>query len=256
MSDVLTCPKCGGDQKMSVVKAVMKGLKLVLANRCPKCKTTKRIVLDYNDKKNWMDEVGEAFFTCDLCGAVNKDNFAGHTYLAPNPAAYWYYYGEARKIAFICKNCGSRRIKVTTGDFWNNLEPYSRTDKDKPPAPEPEPIVKELNCPKCEKPIKNTDDKCSNCGLELICDKCGAPLVPGSNFCSNCGDKVETFNIPASKSDEKICPSCHESITDDQIFCIRCGQEIKCDKCGTEILEGALFCRECGDPVNQGDPNL
>ncbi|MBD3229367.1 MAG: zinc-ribbon domain-containing protein [Candidatus Lokiarchaeota archaeon] len=250
-SNKLICPKCDGSQAMSIIKAIPKDTRLILVNRCPNCMTKNKVVLNYANKDSWIDDVGNSFFTCDLCGAVNKDNIVGYTHYGSR--AYWYYHGglsERRKIVFDCVECGKKRVKVTTGDVWKLIEPYAREQKKEEtevPAP-----TEELKCPKCEKTISKNDTICPNCGLELICNNCGAPLVPGSNFCSNCGDKVETFPVEPSEP-TNTCPSCDEPVDESTVFCPRCGQEVRCDKCGAELLEGASFCKECGDPVTQGE---
>ncbi|MBD3229524.1 MAG: zinc-ribbon domain-containing protein [Candidatus Lokiarchaeota archaeon] len=247
----LKCPKCGNESS-SIVKAVPKGTKLVLINRCPSCKVKNKVILDFNNKEDWIDYVGEAFFTCDLCGAINKDNIAGYTYLGRGYSS-WNSFQQSKKIVFRCDKCNNKRVKVTTGDFWREIEPYGRK-KEKEPIEEK--IPEELTCPKCKEPISKEDKVCKNCGIELICNKCGAPLVPGSNFCSNCGDPVETFDIEPEEVGEMVCPSCNEPVENDQIYCDRCGQELKCDKCGERLLEGASFCRECGDPIVKGELDI
>ncbi|MHA1229036.1 MAG: zinc ribbon domain-containing protein [Candidatus Helarchaeota archaeon] len=255
MSSKLICPKCGNGQLMSIIKAIPKGNSLVLANRCPKCKTTTKIILDLTKKDEWIDDVSHAFFTCDVCGAINKDNIIGLTYPPTNPYAYWYYYGGRKKITFKCNSCGRLRVKATTIRFWDDLIRYSQLDKEKK-----EELVEkveekqELHCPSCGKTISEEDKICPHCGIELKCDKCGAPILPGSNFCSNCGDRVEKFEVKKEvPPQERVCPACHESVSEEEIFCHRCGQELKCDKCGAELPEGASFCRECGDPVTPGE---
>lgn len=261
MSNELICPKCGGDQRVSIIKAIPKGVKLILITRCPNCGKGKRIVLDFTEKKDWIEEVANAFFTCDLCGTVNSDKIAGYKYDGGNPAAYWYYYGgsslsERKKIEFVCKKCSQTRVKVTTGELWQDIKIYAKTGS-KEPKTEIGSVVEELNCPKCGKTISKKDRICPNCGLELVCDKCNAPIVPGSKYCSKCGDRVEMFDIKPKKSQKlNICPSCNEEVKPGTVFCDRCGQEILCDKCGAQLLEGSSFCNVCGDPVTRGELDI
>jgi predicted RNA-binding Zn-ribbon protein involved in translation (DUF1610 family) len=249
----LICPKC--NTPMAVIKAIPKDTRLITVNRCPNCKNKTKTIFEFNNKDIWMNDVGEAFFKCDLCGEINKDNIAGYTYLGGyGYRSSWHGYSQTKKIVFRCKGCNEKRVKVTTGDYWaQDLEPFGRAEKKEPVKIDEPP--KELTCPKCGEPISEADDVCKKCGLELICDKCGEPLVSGSNFCPNCGDKVETFKVEEEIPPESglVCPACQEQLTEDQIYCDRCGQEVKCDKCGARLLEGASFCRECGDPVVQGE---
>ncbi|MHA1311284.1 MAG: double zinc ribbon domain-containing protein [Candidatus Helarchaeota archaeon] len=254
MTKKLICPKCKGFQKMSIIKAIPKRDSLILAMRCPICKSTKKVSLSFSNKQDWIEDVRESFFMCDLCGAINKDSLTGFSHYLPPPQAYWYYYGRRKKIIFRCNNCDRARVKVTSVDFWSDLEPFIYETKERDIKTKEDEIIKDLKCPQCGNKILKTDKICPNCGLELICDKCGAPIVPGAKFCSNCGEKVKTFNIKEKKlKKEKICPACHEKVSEGQIFCSRCGQELICDKCGAELLEGAYYCHNCGDPVKMGE---
>ena len=254
MGKYLICPRCGS--KMSVVKAIPRGTVLLTANRCPKCRKTNRVPLKFEDRRFWIDDVRESFFTCDICGTSNKDNISKHYLSNMDRVAYWYYYGDIRKITFRCKNCNHRRVKVTTAEFWIDLRPALSEDK----AAEMidiVPIEGELKCPNCDNPIKKEYKICPNCGYKLVCESCGAPIIPGANFCSNCGERVKSVALKIESRERKLeCPSCHEPIKEDQIFCIRCGQELKCDKCGAELIEDAYFCSECGDPVRRGEPDF
>jgi len=243
---------------MSVVKAIPKGLLLVTANRCPKCKNTSKFTLNLNKKTEWVKDIGESFLTCDLCGTSNRDNIVGQTFYATEFSPSMYRGGtmtESKKIMFQCKQCGQKRMKVTTGDLWRDIEssiglaPQKVVEAPKPAAPV------DLRCPKCESPVSSTDKICKKCGIELICDKCQMPIAPGARFCASCGDRVEYFDVSSKATTvSNVCPSCNDPITSDQMFCVRCGQELKCDKCGARLgTENAKFCRECGDPIKGGE---
>ena len=233
--------KCG-DKPTVPLKLVVKGDKVIDVARCPTCHEGYKILLPLKDKSQWIPLM-KPLFSCDVCGtAIENWQVIGGDYML--------YHAELLKIIMQCKSkkCGIRRAKIVSRVLWPDLMALMKKPPEAPPPPP------EFKCPNCNEAIPADAKVCPNCKIEVVCDKCGTPVLPGSKFCVKCGDPVEKIEIPiaAEGPQEGVCPSCEAENEEGSNFCGICGQELKCDKCGTPIREGAKFCNECGDPVKQG----
>jgi hypothetical protein len=234
----LTCKKkkCRGSAASALtvpLKLIQKGAKVLDVSRCPQCHETYKNILKTADKEEWIPLVGKPFFTCDVCGTLNDDN-------------YQLTSGGRFKIVTTCKNCGKKRAKIISQELWNDVVAQIKKPEEAP--------IPEFSCPHCGAAVSEDAKVCPSCSKEILCNKCGARIAPGAGFCSECGDKVEEIKAPApSPPKENVCPSCNESYEPGSKFCSLCGQELVCNKCGAAILEGASFCTACGDPVQKGD---
>ncbi len=231
--------KCGG-QLTIPIKLVTKGDVVIDVARCSNCRRSYKFLLPLSEKSLWLPLINLGFFSCDVCGTSNIDNwkYQGHTVGASNRI----------KVVMRCKNCGHNRAKVATDDLWNDLKATL-----KKPAEPPPPAT--FNCPHCNMEVAENTSICPNCNIEILCDKCGSPIRSNAKFCGSCGDPVEKIEASPGIShiDAQICPVCQEEFEAGSIFCPVCGQELVCDKCGTVVREGALFCVNCGDEIKKGE---
>ena len=73
------------------------------------------------------------------------------------------------------------------------------------------------------------------------CVRCGASLTDDDVYCRKCGMKVDR---------SPKCSACEEKLADDDIFCRKCGNQVKnaysCPKCGEVVSEDATSCPKCG----------
>lgn len=126
-----------------------------------------------------------------------------------------------RKIVFRCKKCDRTRHKIVPVQIWDELP--------KPLEKEPKKyLASELKCPNCDAGIMEWMKVCPYCNIELFFDEIRAPK-------------------------EHSCPTCHEPSEPGSYFCTVCGQELICNKCGSDIPFGASICPNCGNPVKKGE---
>jgi len=50
---------------------------------------------------------------------------------------------------------------------------------------------------------------------------------------------------------ETLCPCCGGGSPDEALYCMRCGEPIKCKNCGAGILANARACIQCGTPISE-----
>lgn len=85
-----------------------------------------------------------------------------------------------------------------------------------------------------------------------ICTNCNTSLSEEDAFCISCGEKYVEKTITTNIE----CAECNNPIQEDQIFCSFCGtkneskpQVVRCAKCGSEKQENAKFCSGCGNDL-------
>lgn len=236
----LNCKRKQCGNKLTVpIKLIVKGDRVIDVARCSSCHVSYRFVLPLKDKSQWISLM-KPIFTCDVCGTPNENwQVIGGDYML--------YHADRLKIMIQCKKCGTRRAKVVSKMLWPDLTAKIEEQPETPPPPE-------QKCPNCNETIPADAEVCPSCNFEVVCSKCGAPILPGAKFCNQCGNPVEKMEVPVASEEpmEHVCPSCEEEYEEDSNFCSVCGQELKCDKCGTVIREGAQFCHECGNPIKKG----
>ncbi|MFX1293943.1 MAG: zinc ribbon domain-containing protein [Promethearchaeota archaeon] len=240
----LKCRNTKCKSQMTVpIKLVIKGSKIVDIARCPNCHRSYKILLPPKDKDQWIHLTALGFFTCDVCGTSNEDNWEYRQH--PFQSNY-----NRTRIVMKCKNCGKGRAKVASNKLWNDI--YARIKK-----VTEIPSTYTLKCPHCNVEIAEGTKVCPGCKVVIGCEKCGAPIIFGAKFCNQCGGTIKKIKIktPADLETypENICPTCNEEYENGSIFCSVCGQELICDKCGIVIREGALFCVNCGDEIRKGE---
>lgn len=222
---------------------------IIVVARCPHCHKKSKIHFSWGELPQLADFIRTFFFYCDNCGTDNSDNWENFRFDHWRRSRYSYYKALTRRIIIIkCKDCGKKRKKATSKDIWDVIM------KAQAEADVFEYLAHQHACPHCGSEISDKMKICSDCGLEINCDKCNAPLIRYAKFCYQCGDRVEKLiehPIGDSSSTEQRCPACFQPFQDESHFCIICGQELICDKCGSEILEDADFCMECGDKVEK-----
>jgi ribosomal protein L40E len=73
------------------------------------------------------------------------------------------------------------------------------------------------------------------------CVRCGASLTDDDVYCRKCGLKVDR---------SPKCSVCGEKLADEDIFCRKCGNQVKnaysCPKCGEVVSADATSCQKCG----------
>lgn len=111
-------------------------------------------------------------------------------------------------------------------------------------------------CLNCGGDVQYGSPFCTNCGARLtvpeaapavdpnakICAKCGKAVNSESAFCIFCGAKLEEAHVeapveaPATQEEPapveapqtnvRVCPNCNFEITDDSLFCVKCGTKL------------------------------
>lgn len=75
--------------------------------------------------------------------------------------------------------------------------------------------------------------------LVITCHHCGAPLTTGRKFCTQCGASViptgaitptPPGNLITPPVTQLKCPSCHEVVAPDMLFCTNCGYQLQAAK--------------------------
>ena len=82
-----------------------------------------------------------------------------------------------------------------------------------------------------------------------ICPSCGESNSDDNKFCVNCGCKLENMG--------KVCPNCGYGNAEGSKFCVNCGNNLEaavkfCTNCGYQNEEGAKFCVGCGNRLEDG----
>lgn len=132
-------------------------------------------------------------------------------------------------------------------------------------------------CPKCGMEVSADEIFCPICGCEvpeIQEDKkvkivfnsedlrCEVPVQEGKkdDVCDNTKFSVsqdtasennaKEENAGQNTSGTKVCPQCGNECKNDDLFCNKCGcnlkQDKKCPNCGTPYADGTAFCGECG----------
>lgn len=102
----------------------------------------------------------------------------------------------------------------------------------------------EVYCPLCgcEVPEKQNEEDKKEVDCEVV-----KPFV-SQDTVSETNAKKETTQ--QNTSGTKVCPQCGNECKSDDLFCNKCGcnlkQDKKCPNCGTPYTQGATFCGECG----------
>ena len=164
------------------------------------------------------------------------------------------------------------------------IEPAAETQEPcEEPAAEPEEILPELHtCPTCGMELPENTIFCPGCGCNICapgqkyipsqipvsqmpasqpepqpepepehrCANCNALLTDDQLFCPKCGTPVQ----PVAPAQSKFCTKCGAPAKDDQLFCSKCGTPTakpatkRCGACGTEVPQDKRFCTKCGTP--------
>lgn len=112
-------------------------------------------------------------------------------------------------------------------------------------------------CPFCKTEIKEGD-------AVKVCPACRIPhhqvCWEENKGCTTFGCSEQHYEAQETNPTD-VCPTCGFSLSDDQIFCPKCGtpkggvKKNICDKCGTELHEGQEFCPKCGQKARVNKAN-
>ena len=112
-------------------------------------------------------------------------------------------------------------------------------------------------CPFCKTEIKEGD-------AVKVCPACRIPhhqvCWEENKGCTTFGCSEQHYEAQETNPTD-VCPTCGFSLSDDQIFCPKCGtpkggvKKNICDKCGTELQEGQEFCPKCGQKARVNKAN-
>ncbi|MBD3188079.1 hypothetical protein GF325_14680 [Candidatus Bathyarchaeota archaeon] len=118
--------------------------------------------------------------------------------------------------------------------------------------------------------LEDLMNTCSKCGEENSLKLLESEGNPKSEYtvkveCLECGKREKRFidgelyfllekDMPSADRMVISCPTCGETVNDEEQVCPNCHREIFCDACGGLLSSMAKFCVKCGDPVDLGDP--
>jgi membrane protease subunit (stomatin/prohibitin family) len=87
-----------------------------------------------------------------------------------------------------------------------------------------QPLIDNIDCPECKKPIASDSKFCPYCGHQQLifsqCLNCKKNLTPNAKFCSRCGHQVEEKIKPL------ICRQCGKENLIDSQYCNNCGEKL------------------------------
>jgi len=181
------CKKCG--EKLSVLKAVIKGNLVVIVGKCPR-KHGNKLILSLENKDLWIDEFASGVMTC----------------VCEHPLKIKTKISKGIHIILILQ-CPEHGIikKIIPTPLWDQIEhsDYLKfIEEGIPNAPS-------ISSPSILVPPPNPDDeKASNWAYN------------SSSIQSNSSNSNNSETI-------KFCPSCGEKVVPGSYFCTFCGQELK-----------------------------
>lgn len=96
------------------------------------------------------------------------------------------------------------------------------------------------HCPNCRASDSLMNGFCTDCG-QAFCGRCNHPVGEDDDECSNCGGSLY-FS----------CPNCQFELTTGTELCPSCGVLFprRCDRCRAGLSAGATHCPECQEPVS------
>lgn len=116
-------------------------------------------------------------------------------------------------------------------------------------------------CPFCKTEFKEGD-------IVKVCSSCAVPHHEScweeNKGCTTFGCSEQHHEAPLIPP-TYVCPNCGTALSDEQLFCPKCGtpktviKKLICTKCGADLQDGQEFCAKCGQktkPVIDTSVNL
>ncbi|MHA1271382.1 MAG: zinc ribbon domain-containing protein [Candidatus Helarchaeota archaeon] len=185
-SNKFKCIKCG--ERISIIKALIKGYILVIEGKCPK-RHTNKFYLQLKNRDYWLDDFRISINQC-ICGEeVQLEQ------VLPR--------GAYVVLMMRCPNHGVVK-KFVASPIWSDLEnlPIIHQKKIIPDTPyeqqTPEIIVPPTKMPENEGDSSWNTDIAGDGNITegrdgeiRFCPSCGEEVIPGSFFCTNCGEELK-----------------------------------------------------------------
>ena len=161
-------PSCQGIQVIPI-KIVVKENRVAVVSRCPNCRKKHKVILNMQERNEWLPLIRKLFLLCEVCGQPLSPNWRIYgSGPAFNPNMHW---GRNIRLANPCYNCQKNDLKSISEFLWSEIKPL-------PPPPPPNTV---------SPPSKSGQAVPSE---PIFCTQCGSALTPGSKFCAACGARV------------------------------------------------------------------